>query len=58
MDEHMTYDEDEYFEKDKNNIVKTNKPNVDLYITSLRFDYSPYADFIEYFSCDGYILVK
>ena len=58
IDEHMTYDEDEYFEKDKNNIVKTNKPNVDLYITSLRFDYSPYVDFIEYFSCDGYILVK
>ena len=25
MDEHMTYDEDEYFEKDKNNIVKPNK---------------------------------
>lgn len=58
INEHMTYDEDEYFEKDKNNIVKTNKSNVDLYITSLRFDYSPYVDYIDYFSCDGYLLVK
>ena len=49
---------DEYFESNDNNVLKTKSENVDIYLTSVSFDYDVYTEKISYLNYDGYVLVK
>ena len=58
IDEDYMNNSDEYFESNDNNVLKTKSENVDIYLTSVSFDYDVYTEEISYFNYDGYVLVK
>ena len=58
IDEDYMNNSDEYFESNDNNVLKTKSENVDIYLTSISFDYDIYTEEISYFNYDGYVLVK